>query len=152
MSAPFINADQTLMVRPEEFREGMRAWKTGTTIVTATGCDGEPVGLVCNSFTSVSLDPPMVSWCVDRRSSSIEEWSTTGAFSVHILDEGQHEWVERFTRRGFGKFLGLETPKTSVGSPALGLAGTRMDCVLTNRYDGGDHLIMLGEVHAIESR
>lgn len=152
MSLSSTAVGRTATVRPEELRQGMRAWKSGTTIVTATGVNGERVGLVCNSFTSVSLDPPLVSWCVDRNSSSIESWSTTEAFSVHILEEGQQEWIARFATRGPEKFRGLETPWTSVGSPALALAGTRMDCVLSRRYDGGDHLIMLGEVHAIENR
>lgn len=89
MSLSSTDGGRTTTVRPEELRAGMQAWKTGTTIVTATGAHGQPVGLVCNSFNSVSLDPPLVSWCVDRKSSSIESWSTTEAFSVHILDEGQ---------------------------------------------------------------
>ncbi|MFJ6415951.1 flavin reductase family protein [Paeniglutamicibacter sp. NPDC091659] len=152
MSLSSTDGGRIVTVRPEELREGMQAWKTGTTIVTAMGVHGEPVGLVCNSFTSVSLDPPLVSWCVDRKSSSIESWSTIDAFSVHILKEGQQEWITRFAKRGAGKFRGIEAPRTSVGSPALDLAGTRMDCVLTKRYDGGDHLIMLGEVHTIENR
>lgn len=152
MSLSFSDVGRAVAVRPEELREGMRAWTTGTTIVTATGVNGEPVGLVCNSFTSVSLDPPLVSWCVDRNSSSIGSWSTTDAFSVHILERNQQEWIARFAKRGTEKFRGLEIPRTSVGSPALDLAGTRMDCVLTKRYDGGDHLIILGEVHAIENR
>lgn len=152
MSLSSTDEGRTTTVRPEELREGMRAWKTGTTIVTATGVNGEPVGLVCNSFTSVSLDPPLVSWCVDRNSSSFESWSTTEAFSVHILEDGQQEWITRFAKRGTEKFRGIESPRTALGSPALNLAGTRMDCLLTQRYDGGDHLIMLGEVHAIENR
>lgn len=145
------NKAHVASVSTEEFREGMRAWKTGTTIVTANGVKDEPIGLVCNSFTSVSMDPPLVSWCVDRNSSSFESWISTGAFSVHILDGEQQEWTTRFAKRGAEKFCGVETTRTSVGSPALDVIGTRMDCVVTQRFEGGDHLILLGEVQAIEN-
>lgn len=133
----------------EELRGVMRRWMTGITIVTSSGRDGGPVGLVSNSFTSVSLDPPLVSWCVDRRSTSIRAWSTADAFSVHVLAEGDAHLVPRFAARGAEKFAGLAFGQSRVGAPALPIEGTRLDCRLWARYNGGDHLILVGQVAAI---
>jgi 3-hydroxy-9,10-secoandrosta-1,3,5(10)-triene-9,17-dione monooxygenase reductase component len=133
----------------EELRGVMRHWMTGIAIVTSVGPDSGPVGLVSNSFTSVSLDPPLVSWCADRRSTSIGIWSTTDAFSVHVLAEGDDHLVPRFAARGADKFAGLAPGQSLVGAPALPFGGARLDCRLWARYDGGDHLILVGQVAAI---
>lgn len=139
-------------VSGEELREAMRVWTTGTTIVTACEPGGQRIGLVSNSFTSVSLDPPLISWCVDRGSSAVEAWLAAEAFSVHILADRQDHWIQKFATRGAGKFQGLETAASPLGSPVLEIPGTRMDCLLVQRHEAGDHYILLGQVHRIEAR
>lgn len=138
-------------VQTEDLRKVMRHWTTGVAVVTATGEDGTPAGLVSNSFTSVSLDPPLVSWCVDRRSSSFRTWSRTDAFSVHILGAEDAGLVPRFAARGTDKFADLRTTCTALGTPALDDVTVRLDCSLWNRYDGGDHVILIGEVQAVDA-
>jgi len=138
-------------VQADELRLAMRHWNTGITVVTAIGPNGAPAGIVCNSFTSVSLEPALVSWCVDRGSSSFDAWCGAEAFSVHILGEENAGLVPRFAARGTDKFTGLHTTFSTVGSPALGGVPVRLDCTTWNRYDGGDHVIIVGEVRAIET-
>ena len=139
-------------LQAEELRVAMRHWTTGVTVVTATGPDGTPAGIVSNSFTSVSLEPALVSWCVGRGSSSFDAWCRAEAFSVHILGEEDAGLVPRFAARGTDKFAGLPTRPSLVGSPSLDGVPVRLDCTTWNRYDGGDHLIIVGQVRAIEIR
>lgn len=138
-------------VQPEQLRLVMRHWATGVAVVTAAGRDGTPAGLVSNSITSVSLDPALVSWCVDRRSSSFETWSRTEAFSVHILGTGNADLIPRFAARGTDKFADLHTRRSLLGTPVLDGIPVRLDCTIWNRYDGGDHVIIIGQVQAVET-
>ncbi|MCW4465307.1 flavin reductase family protein [Glutamicibacter sp. MNS18] len=152
MTHSTMDRPDTAAVTGQDLKEAMRAWKSGITIITTSGTQGMPVGLVSNSFTSVSLNPPLVSWCVDLNSSSIDTWSTTGAYSVHILADGQEEWISRFAARGTRKFHRLDVERSLVGTPVLDIRGTRMDCTLAQRHEAGDHLILVGQVHRIEMR
>ncbi|MFD1213557.1 flavin reductase family protein [Arthrobacter sp. GCM10027362] len=137
-------------VAAAELRAVMRRWMTGVARMPAAGPGGRPAGLVSNSFTSVSLEPPLVSWCADRRSSAFAIWSTTDAFAVHVLAERDAPLVPRFAARGTDKFAGLAVTDGSVGAPAVPVAGVRLDCRLWARYGGGDHLILVGQVVAID--
>ena len=136
-------------VRPGELRAAMRHWSSGVTVVTTSADDGARTGIVSNSFTSVSLEPALVSWCVDRGSSSFPIWSRAEAFSVHILGEEDADLVPRFAARGADKFAGLATVPSPVGTPVLEGVALRLDCTIWNRYDGGDHLIIVGQVRSI---
>ena len=135
-----------------ELRQAMRHWDTGVTVITAGSEPSRRIGLVSNSFTSVSLDPPLVSWCVDRNSSSFEAWCDTPAFSVHILDDDDTDFIPRFAARGTDKFAGLTTLSTPLRTPALEAGRIRFDCRTWRTYDGGDHVIIIGEVVHIAPR
>jgi len=138
-------------VQPEQLRQVMRHWTTGVAVITAAGPDGAPAGLVSNSITSVSLEPALLSWCVDRRSSSFRTWSCTEAFSVHILGAENTDLVPRFAARGTDKFAGLPARRSPLGTPVLDRVPVRLDCTVWNRYDGGDHVIIIGQVQAVET-
>jgi flavin reductase (DIM6/NTAB) family NADH-FMN oxidoreductase RutF len=125
------------------------AWPTGVTVITAEVAGGR-AGLVCNSFTSVSLDPPLVSWCVDRRSTSFALWEDAESFAVHILAEDQKALIDRFARRGGDKFTGLALERGHTGAPLLSGAAARLECRTWQRYDGGDHIILVGQVVSAE--
>ncbi|MFJ8604981.1 flavin reductase family protein [Streptomyces shenzhenensis] len=129
----------------EEFRSTMSRWATGVSVITAF-CGGGPVGLISNSFTSVSLEPPLVSWCLDRRSSSFDAWLDADAFAVHVLAAGQEEMVSRFSRRGGDKFQGLDWVAGRSGAPLLDGAVATFQCGVHARYKAGDHVILLGLV------
>lgn len=141
----------TSPVTASALRQTMRHWTTGVTVVTAH-TEGGPIGLVCNSFTSVSLDPPLVSWCVDRASTSYAAWMAAASFSVHILADDDAPLVPRFAARGADKFAGLALNLTGLGTPALDAGVARFDCRVWRAYDGGDHAIVVGRVEQIEER
>lgn len=132
-------------VGPTELRQVMAAWTTGVAVITT--CHRErPTGLVSTSFTSVSLDPPLVSWCVDRGSTSFDIWSRAEGFAVHILSADEADLVSRFARRGGDKFQNLDWRPGITGAPLLAAGVARLECRTHTRYDGGDHLILLGRV------
>ena len=129
-------------------RSFMRHWETGTCVVT-TAAGGKRAGLVVNSFTSVSLEPALVSWCVDKASTSFAVWMETENFSVHLLGPTTAHHIPRFVQRGVDKFAGLDLSAGTTGSPALTDVPLRLDCRIWDRYEGGDHIIMVGAVHHI---
>ena len=133
------------MATPAELRDAMRHWVTGVTVITTAWHD-QMTGLVSNSFTSVSLDPALVSWCIDLRSSSLELWNSTDNFAVHVLGEEQLDLVSRFARKGGDKFAGLDWRPGVCGSPMLAAPTLALECEVWARYPGGDHLIVVGRV------
>lgn len=132
-------------VTSEELRDAMRHWVTGVTVIT-TAWREQMTGLVSNSFTSVSLEPALVSWCIDLRSSSLELWNRTDNFAVHVLGEEQVELVARFAKKGGDKFAGLDWHPGVCGSPMLAAPTLALECEVWARYQGGDHLIVVGRV------
>ncbi|KAF3996776.1 flavin reductase [Glaciimonas immobilis] len=137
----------------QEYRSALGTFTTGVTIVTACGqgtidgADAENrVGITANSFNSVSLDPPLVLWSLAKSSSSAPVFEHAEYWAVHILSHDQEALANRFAKRGIAKFAGLETEKGLGGIPLLPACTTRMQCKTAYRYDGGDHIIMVGEV------
>lgn len=139
---------QEAAVSAPELRSVMRHWATGICVVT-TATAGRRAGLVMNSFASVSLNPALVSWCVDKASTSLDIWMETENFSIHVLDQDDAHYVPRFAQRGVDKFEDLRTHVGSTGAPALPDAAVRLDCRLWARYEGGDHIILVGRVDQI---
>jgi 3-hydroxy-9,10-secoandrosta-1,3,5(10)-triene-9,17-dione monooxygenase reductase component len=137
----------TAEINPRSFRTLMSGWITGISIVT-TEVNGERVGIVCNSLTSVSLDPILVSWCVDKKISSFPLWREAKNWAVHFLDAGQEDLVHRFTAPGVDRFAGLEVIAPSQEHPALVLAAakTYFTARTTAQHEAGDHVIIVGEV------
>jgi flavin reductase (DIM6/NTAB) family NADH-FMN oxidoreductase RutF len=138
------------VVPPERFRRAMGCFASGVTVVTAAVGD-EIAGLTANAFSSVSLDPPMVLVCVDRRARSQEIIRRAGQFAVHILTSDQEEVARRFARPGPEKFEGLGWAWDAEGMPRLDRYLARMSCRLSAVHAGGDHAIFLGEVAALDS-
>lgn len=134
-------------VNPRSFRSLMSGWITGIAIVTAE-VDGEKVGIVCNSLTSVSLDPVLVSWCVDKKISSFPLWKKATHWAVHFVDAEQEDLVHRFTAHGVDRFAGLEVIEPSKEHPALALAcaQTYFTARTSAQHEAGDHVIIVGEV------
>lgn len=133
---------------PREFRQALGTFTTGVTIVTARTPEGHPVGVTANSFNSVSLDPPLVLWSLARKSQSLAAFETAGHWAVHILAHDQNDLSGRFARSVSGpeKFDGVEYADGLGGAPLLNGCTARLQCRTANIYDGGDHIIMVGEV------
>jgi len=135
---------------PQEFRRTLGSFTTGVTVITARAADGTPVGVTANSFNSVSLDPPLVLWSLARNSRSLAAFEESGHFAVHILSAQQEALSNRFARSGADKFAGLALQDGAGGSPLLDGCSARLQCRTSFRYEGGDHLIFVGEVLACE--
>ncbi len=135
----------------KQFRKALGAFATGVTVVTARGSDGKDVGLTANSFNSVSLDPPMVLWSLDKKSSNRDAFMQTDHFAVHILSLDQEAVSNQFARSGNDRFAGLDVERGVHNIPLLGGCSARFECRTTYRYEGGDHVIFVGEVVSFES-
>lgn len=135
-------------ITPDEFKTLMRHWATGVTIVTTRGPDG-PHGMTANTFTGVSLDPPLILVCVDQRTRTHEHVKQMGVFGVHILHVGQEELSNRCAGlRGEAGNLLADLPHftSPSGIPLLEECMMALECRVQATYDGGDHTIFLAEV------
>lgn len=129
-------------------------YPSGVTIVTAMD-DGSPAGFSCQSFHSLSLDPPMIMLLVGRTSTSWPRMRPGGRFCVNVLADGQAAICRTFAISGADKFDGVEWTRSPGGSPVLAGVNAWIDCALQDELDGGDHLIVTGRVRgfgADESR
>lgn len=131
------------------FRTVLGHFPTGVTVITAVGPDG-PVGLAVGSFTSVSLDPPLVAFCPDRRSTSWPSIRSAGVFCVNILSADQEDVCRVFASKGTDKFSGLGWTPTGSGSPRLHGVLAWIDCGVEMVHDAGDHEIVIGRVHELD--
>ncbi|WP_119155843.1 flavin reductase [Caldimonas tepidiphila] len=131
---------------PRDFRQALGMFATGVTIVTARMDDGTPVGVTANSFNSVSLEPPLVLWSLARNARSLAAFRGAGQWNVHILSREQEALSNRFARAGEDKFSGLELEAAVTSAPLLSGCSARFQCRTQFEYEGGDHVIFVGEV------
>jgi flavin reductase (DIM6/NTAB) family NADH-FMN oxidoreductase RutF len=127
------------------YRQVLGHFPTGVTVVTAA-TDGVPVGLAVGSFSSVSLDPPLVAFFPDRSSSSWPRIEAAGAFCVNILGEDQEDVCRRFAMKGDDKFNGLGWKATATGSPLIEGVIAWIDCEIDSVAEAGDHFCVIGRV------
>lgn len=133
------------------FRRVLGHYPTGVCVVTAVEQDDGPVGMVVGSFTSVSLDPPLVAFFPAKTSSSWPRIEGAGRFCVNILASDQQQLCARFAARGVeDKFSGVSHRVSANGSPILDGVVAWIDCMLEAVYEAGDHYIALGRVAALE--
>ncbi len=141
-------ADSSALTKPhsDNFRSVLGRLPTGVVVVTG-GEPSAPSGLVVGSFMSVSLEPPLVAVCVARTSTSWPAIELAGHFCANVLAEGQEDLARRFARKGGDKFAGIAwSPAPATGSPLLGDVAAWIDCRIYERYEAGDHWLVLGEV------
>lgn len=132
----------------EDFKAAMRYWQAGLCLVTAVDADGAPIGLVCNSFASLSMEPPLLSWAVDHGSTSIVGWRSITSYALHIFPPLarplDHPLARVFAQKGGDKFADLTFERNALGDPVFPLLPTRFDCLLHQRVTVGDHDLMIG--------
>lgn len=131
-------------------RDALGRFATGVTVVTCVTPDG-PVGITANSFASVSLDPALVLWSVDRGSSRASAFLAAQQFAIHVLGNEERDLAARFTRNGSG-FEGLDWDGAPDGIPRIGGTLARFDCHRHALHDGGDHVIIIGAVQHFSLR
>lgn len=129
----------------DQFRQVCGKFATGIVVATVMG-EGRPHGVTVNSFTSVSLDPPLILFCLDRRAAILPHFQTAGHFAINILEEAQIEISGRFARTGLERFEGVEWRAGATGVPVLEGTLAFLECALESIAEGGDHVIVLGEV------
>jgi 3-hydroxy-9,10-secoandrosta-1,3,5(10)-triene-9,17-dione monooxygenase reductase component len=132
------------------FRHALGAFATGVTIVTTRAPDGTRVGLTANSFNSLSLEPPMVLWALAKSSRSLPAFEAAAYFAVHILATDQQALSDRFATRAAEKFADLDCEEGPGGVPLLRGCSARFQCRTAYQYEGGDHVIFVGEVVAFD--
>ena len=131
---------------PKAFRDALSTFTTGVTIITTRGADGLPVGITANSFNSVSLDPPLLLVCLAKSAASLPAFTGAAAFAVNVLHIGQQPVSTRFATRGEDKFAGTATESWSTGVPIISGSLASFECRTSAQHDGGDHVILIGEV------
>jgi flavin reductase (DIM6/NTAB) family NADH-FMN oxidoreductase RutF len=132
------------------FRNALGHFATGVTIVTACGGGALLAGVTANSFNSVSLDPPMILWSLDRNSPSLTVMEECSHFCVHILSARQHDLCMKFARSGDDKFAGIYFTRGLGEAPLLDGCLARFECRNVIHHEGGDHVIIVGEVERFE--
>jgi len=134
-----------------ELRESFGRFASGVTIIS--GMDGrEPIGFTCQSFHSVSLDPPLISIGVMSSSTSYPRLRASGSFCVNVLADHQHELAVRFGRRGEDRWRGLEHARTARGNPLIPGVVTAFECLIVDEHLVGDHLLVIAEVATVHSQ
>jgi 3-hydroxy-9,10-secoandrosta-1,3,5(10)-triene-9,17-dione monooxygenase reductase component len=132
------------------FRDALGRFATGVVFLTAAP-DGEPAGLIVNSLTSVSLDPPLVSFCPSRSSLTWSRMRRAGRFGVNILGRKQEPFAKRATLAGVDRFAGLNWELGHGGAPLLTDALATLECEIVAEHPAGDHWIVIGRVDEVRT-
>jgi len=127
-------------------RDALGCFATGVTVVTCLDGEGEPIGLTANSFTSVSLDPPLLLVCIAKRAASAGPLSEAAHFAVNVLQTGQEPESITFSTRVEDRFDRTRWALGEHGVPLLERSLSVFECARRAVHDGGDHLILVGEV------
>lgn len=129
-----------------KFRDICGVFATGVTVVTTNSENDIPVGMTANSFTSLSLEPPLVLFNIDKKASLYDDFMKSNCLAINILSADQQELSRIFSRKGVDRFSGLNYTIDTTGAPILLDTLGYFDCFIKNRLDGGDHVIIIGEV------
>lgn len=143
--------EPTEQSRPAEFdqrdlRHAFGMFPTGVTIVTTRHQEGHPIGLTCNSFSSVSLTPPLILWSLSIYSPNLQAFLQAPYFGVNILARDQEHLSRRFASRIADRFEGIAWSEGEARTPLIGGAAAQIQCRNETRYYSGDHVILIGQV------
>ena len=133
------------------FRNALGQFPTGVTVVTATAPDGELLGMTMSSFNSLSLEPALVLFSIDRRARSLPQWLAADNYAIHVVAESQKDISNRFARPQSNKWSGLDYTAGRTGAPALAGAAAIFHCRPHRQVDAGDHVLFIAEVEDFET-
>jgi flavin reductase (DIM6/NTAB) family NADH-FMN oxidoreductase RutF len=133
-----------------KFRNALGWFATGVAVITTQADSQKPIGITVNSFSSVSLDPPLILWSLDKKSDTMPVFEAVDRFTVNVLREDHREISTRLSKQGDHCLDGLATRVGSNGLPAIEEALAHFECEVYARHDAGDHVIMLGRVTHFE--
>lgn len=137
-----------MQVDERAFRKALGCFASGVTVVTTTGPDG-PVGVTVSAFSSLSLDPALVLFCLDKRTRSLDAFKG-GHFAIHVLREDQREVSIAFASKRDDKWQGIEHSFNDHRVPLIHGCLARLECSLHELIEGGDHLIFVGRVEGLD--
>lgn len=136
-----------MSVDPRSFRQSLGSFASGVTVVTTVDpVSKTPQGVTVSAFSSVSLDPPLVLFCLGKNTASLEAFKQSLSFGVNVLGAEQEEISNRFAARGTDKWAGLDWDQGYDGVPLLQRCATNLECKVVQIVEGGDHLVFIGEV------
>ena len=129
-----------------DLRRALGYFPTGVTVITTLDASGSPVGVTASSFNTVSLEPPLILWCIAKDAYSAEAFEAAEYFAVNVLGNQQADVSNNFARQSEDKFDGIAFASGRGGSPLLENTAAFFECKTWKFYDGGDHTIVVGEV------
>lgn len=144
-----------MSITRDEFRAALGRFASGVTVVTTKDRTGRLHGITVSAFCSVSLEPPLILVCIDKRTGSHYAFEETDTFVVNVLREDQQHYSDQFASHLPDKFHGIEYLENADGLPMLKDALVNMQCRLVNSHDNGDHTIFVGEIlksHATDGK
>lgn len=133
-------------ITKEEFKNALRCFASGVTVVTTKDADGSLHGLTVSAFCSVSLEPPLILVCIDKETGSHQAFEESGSFVVNILSDDQQHLSNHFAMPLADKFAKVDYLLNSGGLPRLKDSIVNLECELENSYNGGDHTIFIGRI------
>ena len=136
-------------MNPRELRNAFGEFLTGVTIITTVDDDGEPHGITANSFSSLSLDPPLAMFALGRTSTTFEAFEAGNGFAFHILADDQRDLAVRFSAKGIDRFEGVDWSRGHGGLPVIAGALATFECSQEAVHEGGDHLIFVGRIEGL---
>jgi len=128
------------------FRQALGSFPTGVAVITALSASDKPVGITVNSFTSVSLEPPMVLWCIDKKSDRYAIFTKATGYTISVLGTAHEDVSARLAKPGSHSLENIPLIETELGPPALSDALAFFECAGEAVYEGGDHAILVGRV------
>lgn len=131
---------------PRDLRSLLGQFATGVTVITTCTADGRKVGMTANSFSSVSLEPALVLWSLARTAPSLNDFCSASHFAINVLSAEQHTLSRHFSRPADDKFAGVTHAPGTAGVPLIDDVIATLVCRNVTQYDGGDHLIFIGEI------
>lgn len=129
-----------------QLRDGFGEFMTGVTVVTTRDADGDPTGLTANSFSSLSLDPPLALFSIGRTSNTFEAFEAGNGFVIHVLAADQRDIATQFSTKGIDRFDGIDWSMGHDDLPVIAGTLASFECSREDDYDGGDHLILVGRI------
>jgi flavin reductase (DIM6/NTAB) family NADH-FMN oxidoreductase RutF len=136
-------------IEPDKLRVALGRFATGVTVVTTCSPDGKCEGLTVNSFSSVSLDPPLILWSLRRDAPSLSSFMTAGRFAINVLESQQHVLSQHFSRPALQKFDGIAHERGLGGCPILPDCVANFECRTETTIEGGDHIIFIGRIERL---
>lgn len=145
-------SEESRSLNSHDLRRALGSFVTGITIITTTDDSGRPVGVTVSSFSSLSLSPPMVLWCIAADARSAETFASSARFAAHVLAHDQWPLAERFATRGSDKFAALDWQWSDEQVPLIAGCAAVFECGREAVHSGGDHLIVTGLIRRFAVR